>query len=106
MIVSGIESSIPTGPNTHPQKSKDKKTTSLNDFLDEATPAPSPAKPASIPDAFQEIQTEGTQSMGTFLDAVGADLSQAPDEHEEVIHDPLARGDQRACPRRRGSAGP
>lgn len=64
------------------------KTTSLNDFLDEASPAPQQGK--ALPEAFQEIRSEGTQSMGTFLDAVGADLSTPPDEDEEEIHDPLA----------------
>ncbi|TNE85903.1 MAG: hypothetical protein EP330_23480 [Deltaproteobacteria bacterium] len=50
-------------------------TTQLKDFLGGATPAPSPRR---LPAELEETRTAATQSMGTFLDAVGADLEEAP----------------------------
>ena len=67
---------------------QDKTNTSLKDFLDEETPI---VEPRQLPEAFEEVQSAGTQSMGTFLDAVGADLSAPPEEDESPVHDPLAQ---------------
>ncbi|MCO4743987.1 MAG: hypothetical protein KC912_04310 [Proteobacteria bacterium] len=77
---------------------EDKNTTSLKDFLAEESLPPAPGQ-RPLNKTFEDQPNTATESMGTFLDAVGADLGAPPPGAEpQKLHDPLDRGEPAAEP--------